>query len=218
MEQNGSFFLDSELQQNATAIYGTLSLPFAVCQTISAFGAIIGNGIIAMTFLWDKKLRNRQHYHLFSLAVADILSALFGTLVSIPNHIGYPEHNLLCLIGIASTTCFYLISVYNKVSVSLNRYWASVYYMSYYKHRELIYTKIMIALAWILGCTPGIAIMLGWHQEFKSNTCKYLDVVTDNFQITIFFILYVIPELLLIFFYSRIIYTIKKKVIANIFF
>jgi hypothetical protein len=107
MEQNGSFFLDSELQQNATAIYGTLSLPFAVCQTISAFGAIIGNGIIAITFLWDKNLRNRQHYHLFSLAVADILSTLFGTLVSIPNHIGYPEHNLLCLMHVEKNLLLY---------------------------------------------------------------------------------------------------------------
>lgn len=114
---------------------------FTICQLFSAFLAIFGNSVVVACFLFDIKLRNRQHYHLFSLAWADIFSALFGTLVSIPNHIGYPEHQILCLICIASTTTFHLISVYNKISLAINRYWASVYYISYYKYNELIYTK-----------------------------------------------------------------------------
>ena len=131
------------MEVNST-VYGyneDINWTFNICQIISAVFAILGNGLVIICFLIDNNLRNRQHYHLFSLAVADIFSAMFGTLTSIPNHIGYPKNNILCLISIASTTTFHLTSVYNKISLSINRYWATVCYISYFKYNELIYTN-----------------------------------------------------------------------------
>lgn len=201
---------------NSSILHTEIHWPFAITQIVLSILAILGNGVIVLCFIFDKSLRNRQHYHLFSLALADICSALFGTLVSIPNHIGHPENYTLCVIGIASTTSFYLISVYNKISVSINRYWASVYYISYFTYNKLIYTKSMISMAWIFGSIPGIALVSGWHKHTTTNSCSYLDVATQNFQIVMCFLIYAVPELLLIFCYTRIIYTIKKKVFKKI--
>ena len=121
--------------------YDEAWLPFIVCQSISAIFAFFGNGLIITTFLYDKKLRSRQHFHLFSLASADCFNSIFGAGFSVQYHLHYPKNRIACLICMGLSNTFSVISVYNKVNVSINRYWASVHPFSYFKKHKLIYTK-----------------------------------------------------------------------------
>ena len=133
------------VKMNITEVYGStvlnINLAFAIFGLIWSVVAIIGNGLIITSFLIEKKLRKRPHYHIVSLAISDILCCLVVVPITFFNAIGQPAEHWTCLLSIAVAINLLTISVYNKVGMSFSRYWATVRPISYYTNESLFNTK-----------------------------------------------------------------------------
>jgi adenosine receptor A2a len=101
---------------------------------------VIGNGLVIICFCREEKLRKRHNYHVVSLAISDLISAAVGIPCEISQGLGLPHDHYGCLAQLSTLLALCLISVYNKVGVSINRYWASVYPLSYFNIKSLKHT------------------------------------------------------------------------------
>ena len=109
-------------------------------EILIAIIGTIGNGLVIICFLKEQKLRKRHNYHIVSLAISDLLSASVGIPCEILQGLGLPYDHVGCLAILSVLLALCLISVYNKVGVSINRYWASVHPLSYFNNTDLKYT------------------------------------------------------------------------------
>lgn len=55
-----------------------LDVPYAVMEILIAIFAVIGNALVIVVFLREKRLRKRTNYYIVSLALADFFVGLFG--------------------------------------------------------------------------------------------------------------------------------------------
>lgn len=121
----------------------TLSLPYAISEIIIGIMAILGNSIVIIVFLSDKKLRRPSNFYIISLAFADLLfgilgipSAIMVTFFSNVFHIslnlyvlkidiGLPRDLNLCLCAISTLLGLGTISIFSLIGVSIDRHWVS---------------------------------------------------------------------------------------------
>lgn len=84
-----------------------------------------------MAFKRERKLRRRTNYYIISLAVADLLVGLIGIPCAILASVGLPKQFYACLFSVSLLVVLCTISIFSLVAVSVDRYWAILYPMSY---------------------------------------------------------------------------------------
>lgn len=55
-----------------------LNIPYVVMELLVALIAVVGNAIVIIAFLRERKLRKRTNFYILSLALADFLLGLLG--------------------------------------------------------------------------------------------------------------------------------------------
>lgn len=110
---------------------GDLNIPYALFEILVAMLAIIGNAAVIFVFQQEKRLRRRTNYYIVSLALADFLVGLLGIPFAIMASVGLPRnlHACLCTVSLLIVLC--TISIFCLVAVSVDRYWAILYCISY---------------------------------------------------------------------------------------
>lgn len=108
-----------------------LNVPYALFEILVAIIAVIGNAAVIIVFQQEKRLRRRTNYYIVSLALADFLVGLLGIPFAIMASMGLPRNMHACLCTVSMLIVLCTISIFCLVAVSVDRYWAILYCISY---------------------------------------------------------------------------------------
>jgi len=112
-----------------------LRLPvlYTVFEATVAIVAAIGNLLVLVVFVQDKRLRKVTNFYIVSLAMADLLVSLVGIPSAILTRMGLPRDSFhTCLTMLSLLIVFCTISILNLVAVSVDRFWAILFPLNYH--------------------------------------------------------------------------------------
>lgn len=125
-----------------------LPLVYASLETSVSVIAIIGNLLVIVVFLQDKRLRKVTNFYIISLSFADLLVGAIGIPSAIMTKIGLPRSSMkLCLTMLSLLIVLCTISILNLVAVSIDRYWAILHPLDYHKRISGPYLGILFSLS-----------------------------------------------------------------------
>lgn len=136
---------------------------------ISTILTILGNLIIILAIIKDKKLHKPRNYLILSLAITDLLVGLIVMPVQSfikPKLSGHWLYGLfLCEIyGFISLTVIQT-SMQHLLMIALDRYW-SLTDIAYFYRMTNCKVGFMIATAWIFGMAPAIPYFFSRYPRF----------------------------------------------------
>ena len=214
----------SELSQ--AAVSGTFQNETSSSSTISTFHviyyvvdiglavlAIIGNLLIVLAFINNRRLRIISHFHLISLAISDFL---MGS-ITIPIWLaaafqGLPHSCRRCLMGLSTVLFVDLAAVFSLLTMTIDRYlficWPLFYNTSITPKRTLIW----IICTWILAGIFIIPMPFTWKWSLTQTYCHLMTVVDTQYLFSIFIICILLPIILMSAMYGHIFALIRQKV------
>ncbi|XP_078261990.1 C-C chemokine receptor type 6a [Rhinoraja longicauda] len=200
-----------------------LSLLFIpVFYAIITVIAIIGNGLVVLTYMFYKRVRTMTDMYLMNLAIADIMFVvtLPFRAVDIPGGWIFGEYGCKILMSIYSinfNSGMLLLTV-----ISIDRYVAIVHATKSFNYRgkALVYSKIICIAIWIAGIVVSIpTFTFSTSYKFGTTGEKVCDIrypqnfsiigkaVSPTIQLTLGFFA---PLLIMVFCYSLIIKTLLQ--------
>ena len=148
-----------QLQKNAVLSYVLTSL---VC--IVGIAAVVANVLLFVTFARSKRLEQPFNYPLVSLAVADVIGAIFWVLPSVAPTIEWRwtlGYSVCQMQGVMATLC-YALNAHTLTFVCVERFLA-VWWPS--KHREVFThsaTLWLLATVWVMDFVVALFPVMGW--------------------------------------------------------
>ncbi|XP_063706461.1 D(1A) dopamine receptor-like [Culicoides brevitarsis] len=195
--------------------FSELNVPYAMFEIIVAVLAVIGNAAVIIVFQQEKRLRRRTNYYIVSLALADFLVGLLGIPFAIMASMGLPRNMHACLCTVSMLIVLCTISIFCLVAVSVDRYWAILYCISYNRNVSTRTAIIIISICWIAGSIVGFLPLFGWHAEFKPDqACMFVEVMDYSYLVFLYFGTIVTPAIILAAFYAHI-YTVILRQVRN---
>ncbi|KAJ6216218.1 hypothetical protein RDWZM_007375 [Blomia tropicalis] len=194
-----------------------LPIVYTILETIVSICAILGNLLVILVFLQDRRLRKVTNFYIISLSIADLLVGAIGIPSAILTRIGIPHNSIrLCLTMLSLLVVLCTISILNLVAVSLDRYWAILHPLDYHKRISEKTALIIICLCWILGTMIGFLPLFGWNNGHLANdACYFIPIMNYDFLMFLYFATIVLPGLVMAFFYIRIYIVVIQQLSLN---
>ena len=128
--------ITSDSGRSSSTLEDLQSLPvlYTLLECLVALTALLGNLLVIVVFIQDKRLRKRTNFYILSLAVSDFLVGLLGIPSAILTRIGIPRdafHGCLFMLSLLVVLC--TISILNLVAVSFDRFWAILFPLNYHQ-------------------------------------------------------------------------------------
>ncbi len=127
---------------------------------------VLGNLLVCVTIVSNRRLRNTTNYFILSLAFSDLLLGLLVLPFSTINTIlpSWPLGPIFCNMFVASDVMLCTVSILNLFVISLERYFAVSLPLKYAKVLTFHRVLIIIASIWFFSFTLAfIPIHLGWN-------------------------------------------------------
>lgn len=142
---------------------------WAILETIAVIISVLGNTVVIYVMSSEKRLRKKSTYFVISIATADLLSSIFVIILTTTRCIKFwklsvsiPEE--LCLWVMCFLMGLLTVSILQMAFVSIDRFWAICYPISYHT-RSTRCTKCIIISSWISGMAFGLSPLLGSGSE-----------------------------------------------------
>ncbi|XP_043935145.1 melatonin receptor type 1C-like [Protopterus annectens] len=192
----------------------TISLTIVLLFIIVA--DLIGNTLVILSVLRNRKLRNAGNVFVISLSVADLMVAVYPyplILTAVLND-GWIVGNTHCQVSGIILNISLLASVYNILAIAINRYFYICHRSKYDKIYSTQNTILWLCFIWALtvaALMPIVAVgALRYVEQIFS--CTFTQSVNPSSDITVAFIHFIIPMAIIIYCYARIwILVIKVK-------
>ncbi|XP_017882301.1 allatostatin-A receptor-like [Ceratina calcarata] len=169
---------------------------------------LIGNFLVVIVVAANPGMRSTTNILIINLAVADLLFVIFCIPFTATDFVlpFWPFGNFWCKMVQYLIIVTAFASVYTLVLMSLDRYLAVVHPITSITWRTENYAIVAICIAWamILAISAPAFFIHGEFQEDSSNgtTCRILPQYSwPTFQISFFLVSYLLPLLLICFFY-----------------
>ena len=140
---------------------------------------LFGNSLVVLAVLTSKSLRTVTNYFIVSLAIADLLVAIFVLPLSIylvaTRHI-WRFGVLICELWVSFDVMLCTASILNLCCISLDRYLAITRPLQYSHKRSPKLAFNMIAVVWIASILVCLPPLLGWkdpNRYLYTDTCYY---------------------------------------------
>ena len=215
---NTSFDILDELNQtNPYKTFYDSHSTFYIVSVVLILGLIdittlAGNLLVVIAVLTTKSLHTVTNSFIMSLAVADMLVAIFVLPLSIYMvlHNNWIFGNLICDLWIGCDVMLCTASILNLCCISLDRYFAITRPLKYSRQRSPRLARGMIAVVWIgsilISCPP----VFGWKDENREeNTCT-LNLLL-SYRIYSSMGSFFLPCFIMVFVYSRIFKVIHDR-------
>ena len=174
--------------------------------------SLVGNIGVLLVIRLYKNLRTIPNCFIASLAVADLLYAIFGstTLVVTAAAGKWVFGDTYCnFIGVTNTW-FCTASIWTLVAISINRYLALT---KTFKLQVFTYKKVvsMILGIWILSLALSLAPLFGWNRIIiGTNFCLFDGMAETSYPFVLISLDFVLPAIALPIFYFKIFSFIKR--------
>ncbi|XP_039074119.1 histamine H4 receptor [Hyaena hyaena] len=141
-------------------------LAFLMC--LLAFAIVLGNAVVILAFVVDKKLRHRSNYFFLNLAIADFFVGVISIPLYIPHTLyGWNAESKLCVFWLTVDYLLCTTSVYNIVLISYDRYQSVSNAVSYRaQHTGILKIVALMVAVWVLAFLvhgPLILISESWN-------------------------------------------------------
>ncbi|KAL0277538.1 UNVERIFIED_CONTAM: hypothetical protein PYX00_004785 [Menopon gallinae] len=211
---NGSLNVTQESQHQTTWVAVVVIFLKSSIMGFIIMAALFGNLLVIVSVMRHRKLRVITNYFVMSLALADMLVAIwamcFNMSVELTNGrwlFGY----FMCDVWNSLDVYFSTVSILHLCCISVDRYYAIVQPLDYpliITHKKL---SIMLAVVW---CSPALVsffpIFMGWyttreHLEFRRShpdVCGF--TVNKPYAVISSSVSFWAPGLIMIYMYWRI--------------
>ncbi|XP_006834573.1 PREDICTED: melatonin receptor type 1A [Chrysochloris asiatica] len=169
---------------------------------------ILGNLLVILSVYRNKKLRNAGNIFVVSLAVADLVVAVYPyplVLTSIFNN-GWNLGYLHCQISAFLMGLSVIGSVFNITGIAINRY---CYICHRLKYDKLYSNKNSLCFVFLIWMLTLVAIMPNLHigtlqYDSRIYSCTFAQSVSSAYTIAVVVFHFIIPMIIVIFCYLRI--------------
>lgn len=213
---------EGPLNSSSAVCSETVSAMFTMSLSVISAAAFIGNILVAITFIKTPSLRlTSTNYFIVNMALSDLLGPFFNWplyasegMLTTNILINEPSASFVCKIAMYLRTVSQTVSVLSLVLIALDRFIAIVFPMKI----TVLNGKsrvILMSLSWIIPILFAIPFILfaGITQIGQHTFCRFM---MDEGALTIFngvgfFLLYLVPLILIITLYSVITRALKKR-------
>ena len=143
--------------------------------TVSAV-AVIGNFLVILAILWNRKLRTVCNFLFLNLAVADMLQGAISMPLRLADQLNQTDAGkplIPCLVVIPLTVFLFGASNFNLTLISLDRFLALRRPFLYPSLAVPCKVSIIIAVSWILIFVIAFLPIMGWG---AADTAKVADI------------------------------------------
>uniref|UniRef100_A0A673U8B8 Histamine receptor H4 n=1 Tax=Suricata suricatta TaxID=37032 RepID=A0A673U8B8_SURSU len=146
---------------------------FLMC--LLAFAIMLGNAVVILAFVVDKKLRHRSNYFFLNLAIADFFVGMISIPLYIPHTLyGWNSESKLCVFWLIVDYLLCTTSVYNIVLISYDRYQSVSNAVSYRaQHTGILKIVALMVAVWVLAfLVHGPIILVSESWKYQSKECE----------------------------------------------
>uniref|UniRef100_A0A8D0L9Q0 G protein-coupled receptor 50 n=1 Tax=Sphenodon punctatus TaxID=8508 RepID=A0A8D0L9Q0_SPHPU len=205
LEGNGSCPA-CRLQQAPPSAGATTALAVVLIFTIVV--DIVGNVLVILSVLRNKKLRNAGNIFVVSLSVADIVVAVYPypLILSAIFHNGWTMGNIHCQISGFLMGLSVIGSIFNITAIAINRYCYICHSLRYDKLFNLKKTCCYLCLTWILTVVAIVPNFFVGSLKYDPRiySCTFAQTVSTSYTITVVVVHFIVPLLVVTFCYLRI--------------
>ncbi|XP_077867364.1 5-hydroxytryptamine receptor 2B-like [Saccoglossus kowalevskii] len=177
---------------------------------------VLGNVLVCLAIMTDRKLQSITNYFLMSLAVADLMVSLlvmpFGIIVEFAGH--WPYGAILCDMYTFFDVLCCTASIMHLCTISVDRYLAitsPIKHAQQYRHSSFR-VVVKIALVWIISIGLSCPLIALGLTDEKNVLNDYTCALTNNeFKLYGSIVAFFIPLGIVIVTYSLTVHKLRKK-------
>ncbi|XP_038067146.1 5-hydroxytryptamine receptor 1A-like [Patiria miniata] len=180
---------------------------FLTVDVLLATSIILGNTLVILSVLRERRLRTPTNAFIASLAVADLMVGVIVIPIDIAFALGYATgvEPLACLACSNVLTSMIILSVLHLTVIAYDRYLAITDPLSYVIKMGRTRISVLIAVAWATAISISAMPLLGWNnlQYFSHEYCDLMFVHAPSYRFFTVSVSVVFPLNLMLFFYFK---------------
>ncbi|CAJ0965151.1 unnamed protein product [Ranitomeya imitator] len=199
---------------NVSDFIFTMNVPYTAAEIVIAFTAALGNILVCVAVMQDRKLWTVTNYLLVSLSVADVGVGAFAIPCAVLTSIGIPRYNLeLCLLMLSVLIMLTMSSTFSLLAISADRYIAILNPLRYRSIMTPSNTFILIVAAWIVAFLSGLMPLMGWHKPRPLHGyCVFVHVIDMTYLVYFFsLVFFYLPVIIMLVIYTQIYFAVRKQ-------
>ncbi|XP_032885423.1 melatonin receptor type 1A-like [Amblyraja radiata] len=177
---------------------------------------LVGNSLVIVSVLRNKKLRNAGNAFVVSLAIADLVVAIypFPLILTAILHNGWVHGYIHCQMSGFLMGLSVIGSIFNIAGIAINRYCYICHGMKYNKifsHRS---TLCYVLLVWMFACLAIIPNLFVESLQYDRRiySCTFVQSVSSLYTVTVVVIHFILPISIVSYCYLHIwIFVIRVK-------
>ncbi|XP_043935193.1 melatonin receptor type 1C-like [Protopterus annectens] len=169
---------------------------------------VLGNVLVIVSILKNKKLRNAGNIFVISLSLGDLIVGVYSyPLVSVATlHNKWILGDTQCKISAMIHTLSFFVSVYSIMGIAMNRYCCICHSLKYDKLYSMKNTYCYVFITWTFSfilLIPTISFDVLQYDE-RVHFCAFIFTVNPSLTSSLAVLHFIIPVIIVIFCYSRI--------------
>ena len=214
---------ETQLNFSSPACSAMVSKMFTLTLSVISIAALLGNVLVAATFMKTRNLRTSTNYYIVNMAVSDLLCPFFNWplyategMLTPDTLISEPWASSVCKLGMYFRVVSQVVSVLCLVLIALDRFIAIVYPLKGIMLNVKI-RVVLLVLSWLIPIVYGLPYAL-FTRTIKvdgQTFCRFMmsdEAQTQTVFLGVGFVLfYFIPLVTIIILYSLIIKGLKKR-------
>ncbi|XP_029105288.1 melatonin receptor type 1B-B-like [Scleropages formosus] len=180
---------------------------------------IVGNVLVILSVLRNRKLRNAGNVFVVSLAFADLLVALypFPLVLHALLHGGWEPGGMQCKVSGFLTGLSVIGSIFNITGIAVNRYCYICHGLAYGRVCSLRNTLLLAALAWALAALAVAPNLLVGSLRYDPRVCSctFTQTTSSSYTAAVVVVHFLVPIAVVTFCYLRIwvlVVRVRRKV------
>ncbi len=181
-------------------------------EVIIAIVAAVGNGMVLFVIARNHKLQTFTNVLICSLATADMVVGLVGIPCVIVTLFGLPHNFYGCLLMNCAIIICTQVSIFNLLSVAIERFIAIKHPFFYQQHFSLRTAIAFVCVNWMLGIIVGLVPLFGWNLGWNElNLCNFVWIIDFNYRVYFTYFGFILTPLFIMLIIYIYIFTIVRK-------
>uniref|UniRef100_A0A8C6DQA2 Histamine receptor H4 n=1 Tax=Moschus moschiferus TaxID=68415 RepID=A0A8C6DQA2_MOSMO len=189
------------------------NIALAFLMSLLAFAIMLGNAVVILAFVVDKKLRHRSNYFFLNLAISDFFVGVISIPLFIPHKLfNWKFENNICAFWLTTDYLLCTASVYNIVLISFDRYQSVSNAVSYRaQHTGTLKTVTLMVAVWVVAFLVHGPILVSEVRKELEGDCKPEFLKKRHILVLTLLFEFLIPVLLVAYFNMYIYWSLWKR-------